>query len=109
MSNDKYREVRRTAIEELRQPGLVQACPEQPAKAFTRRPRHLADRGDRLKSEDDNSALQTFTLPLEAARLKVRDIIGRIPQRGQLGIVERWRQLPDGKIEFTMRRLLISD
>lgn len=46
---------------------------------------------------------------MEAARRKVREIIDAIPQRGQLGIVERWRQLPDGLIEFTMRRLPTPD
>ena len=35
-------------------------------------------------------------LPLEAARLKVRDIIDRNPQRGYGEIVERWRQRSDG-------------
>jgi len=46
---------------------------------------------------------------LEAARRKARDIIDEIPQRGYLGIVERWRQLPDGLIEFTVRHLPTSD
>jgi hypothetical protein len=104
MSNEKYREVRRATIAERRQPRHVDACPEQRAKVFTKRPRHLAD-----KTENDDFAFQTFTLPLEAARLKVRDILDRIPQRCRLEIVERWRQLPDGKIEFTMRRLRTSD
>jgi len=46
---------------------------------------------------------------LEAARRKARGIIDEIPQRGYLGIVERWRQLPDGLIEFTVRHLPTSD
>ena len=109
MLNEKYREVRRATIAELRRPRHVDACPEQRAKAFTKRPRQLADRCDLRKTENDDLSLQTFTLPLEAARLKVRDVLDRIPQRGHLEIVERWRQLPDGQIEFTMRRLLTSD
>ena len=76
-------------------------------------PRHLAERsrlqGDRRKTENNDLALETFTLPLEAARLKVRDIIDGAPYCGYLGIVERWRQLPDGQIEFTMRRLPTAD
>jgi hypothetical protein len=32
----------------------------------------------------------------------------KIPQRGYLEIVERWRQLPDGLIEFTVRHLPTS-
>ena len=108
MSNENYREVRRATMAELRQPRHVDACPQR-AKSFTKRPRHFADRRELRKTENDDVALQTFTLPLEAARLKVRDILGRIPRRGHLEIVERWRQLPDGQIEFTMRRLLTSD
>jgi hypothetical protein len=80
---------------------------------FMKRPRDLADlsrfQSDRCKIEKADFAVQTFTLPLEAARLKVRDILSSIPQHGQQGIVERWRQLPDGQIEFTMRHLPIAD
>ena len=109
MSNEDYREVRRANITALRRTRHVDASSEQRAKALTKRPRDLADRCDLRKTESDDFALQTFTLPLEAARLKVRDILDRIPQRGHLEIVERWRQLADGQIEFTMRRLLTSD
>jgi hypothetical protein len=77
-----------------------------------KRPRQLAGRSQsqsgRRKIENEDFAV-TFTLPLEAARLRVRDILGSVPQRGHLGIVERWRQLPDGHIEFTMRRLPIAE
>ncbi len=107
MPNEKYRRVR--SITELRQPRRLEARAEQGARAGCKKPRHLADRSDLREIENEDFALEIFTLPLEAARLKVRDILGRIPQRGHLGIVERWRQLPDGKIEFTMRRLLTLD
>jgi hypothetical protein len=50
-------------------------------------------------------AARDFTLPVDAARLKAREIIDQSPQSGYLPIVENWRQLSDGKIEFTMRRL----
>jgi hypothetical protein len=65
--------------------------------------------GERRRAEKDHVALEIFTLPLEAARRKVRDIIDDMSQRGYQEIVERWRQLPDGRIEFTMRRLPVSD
>jgi hypothetical protein len=107
--NEKYREVSRATIAELRQPRHLQARLEQGARAGRKQPRHRADRSDLRKTENDDFVLQTFTLPLEAARLKVRDILDRIPQRGHLEIVERWRQLPNGQIEFTMRRVLTSD
>ena len=109
MSNKNYWEVRRANMTELRRPRHVDASPEQSAKASLKRPRDLADRHDLRKTENDDLARQTFTLPLEPARLKVRDILDRVPQRGHLDIVERWRQLPGGKIEFTVRRLLTTD
>ena len=113
MSNDTSDGVRRATVAELSPPGHVWADSKQRAGRFTEKPRHLADRlrlqGDSRKVENDGPSVQTFTLPLEAARRKVRDIIDGTPQRGQWGIVERWRQLPDGLIEFTMRRLPASD
>jgi len=66
------------------------------------RPRDLADRLlDGLQL--------TFTLPLEAARSKAREIIDQSPQSGFTPIIERWRQLPDGQIEFAMRHFPVED
>ena len=67
------------------------------------RPRDLADRMSGVAQRE------IFTLPVDAARLKAREIIDQSPQRGYLPIVENWRQLSDGKIEFTMRRLPAPD
>ncbi len=66
-------------------------------------PRDLADR------MSGGAQREIFTLPVDAARLKAREIIDQSPQRGYLPIVENWRQLSDGKIEFTMRRLPATD
>ena len=66
-------------------------------------PRDLADRMSGVAQRE------IFTLPIDAARLKAREIIDQSPQRGYLPIVENWRQLSDGKIEFTMRRLPAAD
>jgi hypothetical protein len=52
---------------------------------------------------------EIFTLPVDAARLKAREIIDQSPQSGYLPIVENWRQLSDGNIEFAMRRLPAAD
>ena len=52
---------------------------------------------------------EIFRLPIEAARLKAREILDRIPQAGYTPVVENWRQLPDGQIEFTMRHLPMVD
>ena len=48
---------------------------------------------------------QIFTLPLAAARCKAREIIDQSPQNGLLPVIEKWRQLPDGQIEFAIRHL----
>ena len=67
------------------------------------RPRDLADRMSGLQRPE------IFTLPIEAARLKAREILKQVPEAGYTAVVENWRQLPDGQIEFTMRHLPTSD
>jgi hypothetical protein len=49
---------------------------------------------------------ETFRLPIDAARLRAREILDQLPQTGYMAVVENWRQLPDGRIEFTKRHLL---
>jgi len=61
------------------------------------RPRDLADR------MSGRQRPTIFTLPIEAARLKAREILDQFPRAGYATVVENWRQLPDGQIEFTMR------
>ena len=63
------------------------------------RPRDLADRMSGTPEPE------IFRLPIDAARCKAREIIGQAPQAGYIVIVENWRSLPDGRIEFTTRRL----
>ena len=67
------------------------------------RPRDLADRISNVPQP------QIFTLPIDAARHKAREIIDQFPRSGVMTVVENWRQLPDGRIEFTMRALPASD
>ncbi len=52
---------------------------------------------------------QIFKLPIEEARLKAREILNQLPQGNYTPIVENWRQLPNGQIEFTMRHLRTAD
>lgn len=71
-------------------------------------PRDLADRmhGRRQRQKlDDGFNRETFTLPLEEARRKAREVLDRYPAAAYMTKVESWRELPDGCIEFTMRRL----
>jgi hypothetical protein len=51
----------------------------------------------------------TITLPLEAARRKAREIIDRSPRSGLAAVIEKWRQLPDGRIEFAIRHFQAED
>jgi hypothetical protein len=95
MPNDKLREVKREVASELRRRRHARAVATQPVKEVMDRPGLLSDRfrlhSDRRKIENDDVVLETFTLPLEAARLKVSGIINGISQRGYEEIVERWR------------------
>jgi hypothetical protein len=67
------------------------------------RPRDLADRISGAQR------LEIFTLPITAARLKAREILDQFPQAGTTAVVENWRQLSDGQIEFTVRHLPTGD
>jgi hypothetical protein len=44
-----------------------------------------------------------------AARLKAREIFDQPSQENYAPIIENWRQLPDGQIEFTMWHLPTTD
>jgi hypothetical protein len=52
---------------------------------------------------------ETFTLPREEAREKAREFFTRFPKAAYMSEVESWRELADGQIEFTMRRLPSAD
>jgi hypothetical protein len=66
------------------------------------RPRDLADR-----MSGPQPAI--LTLPIEAARQKACQILNQLPHAGYATVVENWRQLPDGQIEFTIRHLPTVD
>jgi hypothetical protein len=73
------------------------------------RPRDLADRMSRRRKPDDGFVRETFTLPRLAARARARAFLDCYPAAGYMSKVESWRELPDGRIEFTMRRLSSAD
>jgi hypothetical protein len=73
------------------------------------RPSNLAARMSDRHFADEGLSRETFRLPVDAARIKAREILDQFPQGGYSTIVEKWRQLPDGQIELTMRRLRITD
>ena len=77
------------------------------------KPRDVATRSRELQDlrrlDPDGFLRRTFTLPVEDARAKARQFLREYPSGGYMTIVERWRQLPDGQIHFTMRRLPTAD
>jgi hypothetical protein len=73
------------------------------------RPRDLASRMAGRRKPGDGYLRETFTLPREAARTKARAFLNRYPKAAYMSSVESWRELPDGAIEFTMRRLASAD
>jgi hypothetical protein len=73
------------------------------------RPSDLAERVSSRRETDSNFSRETFRLPVERARAKAREILKQSPQGDYLTIVDQWRQLPDGQIEFTMRGLRAAD
>ena len=75
-----------------------------------RTPRELADRmAARRDRPEDGFVRGSFTLPREKARVAARAFFDRFPKQGYMTEVERWRELPGGEIEFTMRRLRTAD
>jgi hypothetical protein len=72
-------------------------------------PRDLADRMAGRRKLDDGYLRETFTLPRDQARAKARDFLTRYPKAAYMSGVESWRELSDGDIEFTMRRLPSAD
>jgi hypothetical protein len=63
----------------------------------------------RGRSRTDAFRRETFALPREEAREKARELFRRYPKPAYMTEIESWRELPDGRIEFTMRRLPTAD
>ena len=75
-------------------------------------PRDLAERmaaRQQRRALDDGYVRESFTQPRENARKTARAFLNRFPKQAYMSEVERWRELPDGDIEFTMRRLRTAD
>jgi hypothetical protein len=68
----------------------------------------MAARGRKAEVDDDFTR-ETFTLPREQARERARAYLTRWPATAYMSVVESWRELPSGEIEFTMRRLRSAD
>jgi hypothetical protein len=68
--------------------------------------RHL---GVRTKNAPSAWKRETFTLPRHEARDKAREWFARFPKAAYMTEIEFWRELADGSIEFTIRRLPSAD
>ncbi len=81
----------------------------------TRRPsdiaHRLATRSATTRREEiaDGFVRKTFVLERDAARQQARSMLDRYPKAAYMTEVESWRELADGRIEFTMRRLPTAD
>jgi hypothetical protein len=79
---------------------------------MNRRPADIAGRAaERLGRRDRSEGFRrdTFALPRAAAREKARELFRLFPKAAYMTEIESWRELPDGRIEFTMRRLPSAD
>ena len=74
-----------------------------------RTPKDLADRMARGGKPADGFRRETFSLPREEARARARSILKRYPKAAYMPAVESWRDLGDGRIEVTMKRLPTAD
>jgi len=78
-----------------------------------RRPHNIADRSrdvrDLSKRNDDRLSYENFRLPVQEARTKARQVLNESAVGACTAIIENWRQLSDGQIEFAVRRLPTAD
>ncbi|ALK10256.1 hypothetical protein [Blastochloris viridis] len=75
------------------------------------RPADLARRvkAQRRHAVSDGFKRETFALPRPAAREKAKEWFARFPKAAYQTEIESWRELDDGRIEFTIRRLPSAD
>lgn len=74
--------------------------------------RRLAQRSRAATTERSSAGLwrrETFTLPRVEARAKAREWFDLYPKAAYMTEIEFWRELADGQIEFTIRRLPSAD
>jgi hypothetical protein len=75
--------------------------------------RSLAERSRRHARTQQNPASawrrETFTMPRLEAREKAREWFALYPKAAYMTEIESWRELADGRIEFTIRRLPTAD
>ena len=63
----------------------------------------------RARQASDGWRRETFTMARPDAREKAREWFDRFPKAAYMTEIEFWRELDDGRIEFTIRRLPTAD
>jgi hypothetical protein len=75
--------------------------------------RRAADRRAKGRSDahqqDGGWRRETYCLPRSQAREKAMEWFERYPKSAYMTEIEFWRELADGRIEFTIRRLPSAD
>jgi hypothetical protein len=73
--------------------------------------RRLGERARRARNgvRGDGWRRETFTLARSEARDKAREWFDLYPKAAYMTEIEFWRELEDGRIEFTIRRLPSAD
>jgi hypothetical protein len=74
--------------------------------------RRLSERSRSAGTERTSASMwrrETFTLPRLEARAKAREWFDLYPKAAYRTEIEFWRELADGQIEFTIRRLPSAD
>jgi hypothetical protein len=85
------------SLEKKRPAGLAQRVAEKSRSATTER------------TSSGVWRRETFTLPRLEARAKAREWFDLYPKAAYMTEIEFWRELSDGQIEFTIRRLPSAD
>lgn len=84
--------------------------PHRPADVARRLSQRAADPARAGRSAaSDAWKRETYTLPRAEAREKAREAFSRFPKAAYMTEIEWWRELDDGRIEFTIRRLPTAD
>ncbi len=81
----------------------------EPPREALRRRLSKTRRGAPSTAAPDLFVRETFILPREAARSKAREWFESFPKAAYWTSIESWRELPENRIEFTMRRLPTAD
>lgn len=68
-----------------------------------------AKRAESSAAQSASWRRETFTLPRDEARDKAREWFTKFPKAAYMTEIEFWRELADGRIEFTIRRLPSAD